>query len=500
MAREIFSREWDRMTLQEQVEYRNRKLSHFVRTQLYPCSPFYRKLFDENGVKPEEIRGVDDLRRLPFTYKADIAPTPENPGRPEDFILKPDLELIRTNSSWSESAKIRIEKLLKGEQEVRNELWSKFGPVHIQFTTGKSALPTPIVYARDDVARMVEAGKRIIELSGFARDFPKEETRIVNAMPFAPHLGFWMVTRSLDETGVFTLHTGGGRILGTGRIASAMENLKATGIVGMPTYVYHVLRSALEFGRDLSSIRVVLVAAEALTRGMREKIAELLEKLGSNDFKIISAFGFTEARKSYSECAEGAGETGFHLYPDMDYFEIVDPETGEPKGEGEDGELAYTCLEGQGTVVMRFRTGDYVKGGIVNEPCPACGRTVPRLGNVILQKGPVKGLLLTKVKGTLIDTASFREVLSNHPDILEWQVEIDKAKGDPFEVDVVNIYIAPAQGIERSALEAQIERAILDRMDLRPNKIEFLSLDELLGRLKTGSEVKELHVVDRRQM
>ncbi len=456
MVREIYSSDWDKMSFVEQREYMNRKLSYFIRTQLYPYSPFYRRLFDKNKIKPEQIKKVEDLRRIPFTYKADIAPTRENQMKYKDFVLQPDEQSMSEYLPKNQYMKHKIERFLIGEKNYKKGLHRKFAPVHMQFTTGTTGLPTPILYAADDVERMIEAGRRIIELAGYGDIERRENALVVNVMPFAPHLGFWMASYMLQRAGILSFNTGGGRILGTGRIIEAMETLRATGIIGMPGYVYHLLRTATEEGRDFSSVRLVLVAGERIPYGMKDRIRQFLESMGAKDVCVLGALGFTEARKAYSECSP-EGESGYHIFPDMDYFEIVDPITEEPVGEGEDGELVYTCLEGQGTCVIRFRTGDFVKGGIVYEPCPACGRKVPRLGSDIMRSGREKGFSLSKVKGTLVDLGSFSSVLSSNPHVVEWQVEIRKAHNDPFDVDVVDVFIAPAEGTNLDTLREEIE-------------------------------------------
>jgi len=230
---------------------------------------------------------------------------------------------------------------------------------------------------------------------------------------------------------------------------------------------------------------------------MKDRLNEFLEAMGAKDFHVLGALGFTEARKGYSECVP-SGDTGYHLYPDMDYIELVDPETGEPVGEGEDGELVYTCLEGQGTCVIRFRTGDLVKGGITYEPCPSCGRKVPRLGSDITRAGQVKGFSLTKIKGTLVDQSAFFSVLMENPQVAEWQVEINKAGGDPYGMDEVNVYVATAKGADEQSLRAEIESELQVATEVKPNLVEFLPVDEIVERLKTESGMKELRVVDNR--
>lgn len=497
MARELYSPNWDRMSFDEQREYRDRKLSYFIRTQLYPYSSYYRGIFDTNKVKPEDIRRVEDLRKLPFTYKEDIVPGPDEPSRFRKFILQPDEQTVRERAPRAEQVRMSFDRLFKGEDFVKERLTRKYGPLHMQFTTGRTGFPTPIMYARDDLLRMAEAGRRILELVGYGSIFRDEKAVVVNAMPFAPHLGFWMVAKGLERAGVLSLNSGGGRILGTHRIMAAVESLKATGIVGIPGYVYHVLRTASEEGRDFSSVRIVLVAGERVPPGMKEALASFLESMGAEDFYVLSALGFTEARKGYSECVPG-GDTGYHLYPDLDYIELVDPDTGEPVAEGEDGELVYSCLEGQGTCVIRFRTGDIVKGGIEYDPCPSCGRKVPRLGSDISRSGKTKGFSLTKVKGTLVDQGAYYSVLNENPDVEEWQVEIQKRGGDPFDVDVVDVFVVAREGTDTETLQREIESQLTVSTEVTPDSVRFLSLKEMVRRISTERGLKELKVVDRR--
>lgn len=306
-----------------------------------------------------------------------------------------------------------------------------------------------------------------------------------------------MVSKGLDRAGILALHSGGGRVLGTQRIINAVESMAATGLIGMPSYVYHVLRSAAEQNRDFSSLKLVLVSGERVSAGLRDKLDGFLEEMGARDFSVLAALGFTEARKGYSECTPG-GDTGYHIYPDMDYIELVDPETGEPVDEGEDGELVYTCLEGQGTCVLRFRTGDVVKGGIVYEPCPSCGRSVPRLGSDVTRSGAVKGFCLTKLKGILVDQGAFFSVLNANPKVEDWQVEIGKAGGDPYEVDIVDVYVTPKEGIDEEKLGLEIEADLELVTEVKPNSVQFLQLDALVERLQGDDRMKELHLIDRR--
>ncbi|MBV8670403.1 MAG: hypothetical protein JO098_01460, partial [Candidatus Eremiobacteraeota bacterium] len=97
-------------------------LSRFINEQLYPYSVFYRRVFDEHHIDPRKIRSVDDLKRLPFTTKADIAPTPEHPARALDLVLRPDKEAIRKYAPTSVGLKLMMEGLRRGRAIVEKRL------------------------------------------------------------------------------------------------------------------------------------------------------------------------------------------------------------------------------------------------------------------------------------------------------------------------------------------------------------------------------------------
>lgn len=100
---------------------------------------------------------------------------------------------------------------------------------------------------------------------------------------------------------------------------------------------------------------------------------------------IFSTYAFTEAKTAWVQCAENSG---YHLYPDLEYIELVN-ENGEPIKEGEKGEVVYTSLDWRGSTVIRYRTGDICEG-IEYSPCPHCQRTMPRLKPGIERKSEFK--------------------------------------------------------------------------------------------------------------
>ena len=140
----------------------------------------------------------------------------------------------------------------------------------------------------------------------------------------------------------------------------------------------------------------------------------------------------------------------------MSIIEVVHPDTGEVLGEGETGELVITNLDARGSVVLRYRTGDILVGGYTTEPCPCCGRTMPRISANINRGALGKEFALAKVKSNLVDLNTFAAILDNSVDVLEWVVELRKKNDDPEGIDEVWIFVCPTSVGEVSGLADRI--------------------------------------------
>ena len=155
-------------------------------------------------------------------------------------------------------------------------------------------------------------------------------------------------------------------------------------------------------------------------------------------------------------------------------------------------------VDSRGSSVIRYRTGDFVKGGITYEPCPHCGWTVGRLSNDITRISNVKDFNLSKVKGQLVNLNHFDQILSGFPQIKEWQIELRKKNNDPHEIDEVVIYACVKDGIDKIQLEKEIKKSILVTTEVTPNEVIFVSFDEIVGRLELETASKEKRIVDKR--
>lgn len=465
------------------------KLRRYLRDVVLPFSPHYRELFRSLGLSAGDIRSVEDLRRLPFTSKADLLPTREQPARYRDFVLAPDpQELARRPRTI-------LRALLHGRARVQHELGAEFRPILIFFTTGRSAEPLPFCLTQHDITNVAEAGRRVMEVCGARPEF-----RMINAFPFAPHLAFWLTHYAGTEFGVLVTSTGGGKVMGTEGNLRLMRKLSPEVIIGVPTFIYHLLHQAVEEGMRCPGLKKIVLGGEKVSDGLRQKLRALAGELGATRLDVLATYGFTEAKMAFTECPTPPDQptSGYHLYPDLAIVEIVDPKTGEPVPAGHPGEIVLTPLDARGSVVLRYRTGDRTDGGLTYEPCPHCGRTVPRLLGNISRVSEVREMNLDKLKGTLVDFNQLEHVLDDSPHVGAWQLELRKFHDDPHEVDEIILHVQKSDDTADDELARKLCERIFNHTEIHPNRILFHDIEEMRRLQGVGVVMKEQRVVDHR--
>ncbi len=479
--------EWHELshaTQEEQREIQNQKLRHLMRHEIM-FSPYYRTLFAKHEIDPRSIRTTDDLVKLPFTSKGDLAPTESDPAKPRQFILQPDEHLIKKYSSFPRLLKILGMKISGTDPKPMLE-W-EYKPIHMHFTTGRTAFPTPFTYSARDLETLKESGKRMLDVIAVPNSIVA-----INAFPYAPHLAFWLSFFALTAVGMTSMQTGGGKITGTQKILDSLERMKGGLLMGIPGYIYHLLRTAREQKRNLENIQYVVFGGERASPGLREKVKAMLREMGAKDPKIFVTYAFTEGKTAWIQCHE---TEGYHLYSDLEYFEVIDKE-GKRVPEGQPGELVYTALDWHGSVVLRYRTGDMVQG-IEYGQCPSCGKTTPRILPDIQRTSEIKEFHLTKIKGELINLNQFFPMLSGMPNIEEWQLEMKKHNDDPHGLDELILYVCPKKGYDFAAVKQEVTRKIHNDIMVTVNVVEK-PLSELLARLGMETELKEKRIIDNR--
>lgn len=458
-------------------------LKHFLRTRAVPFTKFYREMFSESGIDPREIRGTDDLVKLPFTSKADF-------DNPRDFVMIPDEAVVK--KEW----RTLLRAVTTGPSKARTALEEEFRPILLTSTTGRSAAPVPFLYTAYDLARLTEGGRRLMQLCQSDAPF-----RHVNTFPFAPHLAFWQAHYAGMGHNTFVLSTGGGKTIGTKGNIGIIDKIDPDAIIAMPTFLYHLLQEGTAAGSSWKNLKRLVLGGEKVPTGMRRKLRQLCTEMGAPDVSIMSTYGFTEAKLAFTECLPTNGEqpSGFHVYPDMCFIEIIDPETQQRVPHGQPGEIVLTHLDSRGTIVLRYRTGDLIEKGLTFEPCPHCGRTCPRLLGKISRISDFKNLAIDKLKGTLVDFNSLENILDDTEGLGAWQIELRKRNDDPLQSDIVLVHAVVLKGEEE-----QLREAIHDRFqaatEFAPNEITFHSWEEMRTLQGVGKELKEQKVIDNRKL
>lgn len=465
------------------------RLRRYLSDTVLPFSNHYRRLFQQEGVSADQLRTVDDLRRLPFTSKADFCSTFDNPDPVRGFVLIPDRNVLAKRPRTIAKA------LLRGRAAVADGFEREYRPLLLTSTTGRSADPVPFLYTAHDIENLKLAGARVYDICG-----AEKEMRMLNMFPYAPHLAYWLAHYGGTEFGVFVLGTGGGKVMGTEGNLRMVKKIKPEVLIGMPTFVYHMLTEALREGVMMPQLKKIVLGGEKAPLGMRRKLRALAAELGAERIDVIRTYGFTEAKLAWAECpfAEDAGSAGYHVHPDLALIEIVDPKTGEPRGEGEPGEIVFTPLDARGSVVLRYRTGDCIDGGLFYEPCPCCGRVVPRLLGDISRNSEIKELRIEKLKGTLIDFNHLEHVLDNVAHVGTWQVELRKRNDDPLELDELVLHVEKIDDFSDANLRALLSEQFARELEIHPNRIEFHPVAEMRDKQGVGTQLKEQRIVDHR--
>lgn len=473
---------WWENASRDEINKRQSSLLHkFLRDRVLPFSAYYRNLFAENNLTAADIRSTEDLIKLPFTSKSDLSAT-------RDFVIIPDEAILKKQPGT-------LLKLLRhGPKGIKQVLAEELRPIHMTSTTGRSSEPVPFLYTKHDLANLEASGLRLMQLSKADPSF-----RIVNAFPFAPHLAFWQAWYAALGNTCFTLSTGGGKVMGTSGNVKVIDKIQPDAIIAMPTFLYHMLQFASSEGMQWKNLKRLVLGGEKVPLGMRKKLRELAANLGSPDVDVISTYGFTEAKMAFSECCPAKDQitTGFHIYPDLAFIEIIDPETGQRVPDETPGEIVFTALDSRGSIVLRYRTGDLIEGGITHQPCPLCHRTCPRLLGRISRVSEFKNLQIDKLKGTLVDFNALEHILDDTDDIGAWQIELRKENDDPLGLDVINIHAVAMNGSEKT-LEKTITQRLRDTTELSPNSVTFHSWEEMRNLQGVGKELKEQKLIDNR--
>lgn len=444
---------WDKvqkMSSKGIQKMQSKRLQSFI-THLNQYHPYYRQVFKEKNIDVSQIKSTDDLEKIPFTTKADMIPTKENRKKPYEFVSE-----FRENEH-------RISQTM--------------------YTGGNTAEAVPIVYSVYDVNILKEVGGRLGDI--FQLD--REEDIIVNGFPYKPHLAFWQTFHTTMNLGATALQSGGAKIMGTDKVIMGLEKLEATTFFSPPGYAFYALGGAVVFERDIHLVENVILGMDLVYPDFKERIKELLILAGAEEPKVVGEYILSEAKHAWGECADS---TGYHTYPDLGFVEVINPETEERLGEGEKGEIVFTTLDGGGTSVLRFKTGDL--GKIVYEKCPKCDRTVPRILDVEKRSNYVTMVFPDGEK--TVNLNALYQVLMGHRGVVQWQLEITKKNGS----DALHLLISVMKGMDENQVVQELKERIPTETGAELDSITTFRLRDLLPRLGFETEYMEKRIVDLR--
>lgn len=317
----IYQKEFECMDRKKLRALQDERLVWQVK-RMYENVELFRNRMDEKGLKPEDIKGVDDLSKLPFSYKQDL-----RDYYPFGLFAVPLKDIVRVHASSG--------------------------------TTGKQIV---VGYTRNDLKAWDNCMARQIAATG------GDENSIVQVS-----YGYGLFTGGLgahggaEKIGATVVPTSSGN---TQRQIQTMIDFGSTILCCTPSYAMYLGETIEEMGvKDKLSLKAGIFGAEPWTEDMRKAIEEKL------NIKAHDVYGLSEIMGpgvSYEcEC-----QAGMHINEDMFIAEIIDPDTGEVLPEGSVGELVFTTLTKEGFPVIRYRTRDICS--LIYEPCK-CGRTFIRM-------------------------------------------------------------------------------------------------------------------------
>lgn len=404
--------------------------------KVYATVPFYKSAFDEKGVKPGDIRSLEDLRKLPFTLKQDL----------------------RDNYPFGMFAT------------------SMENVVRIHASSGTTGKPTVVGYTRRDIRTWAGLMARTLAAAGAHKG-----DIVHNAYGYGLFTGGLGFHYGAERLGASVIPVSGGN---TKRQILLMRDFGATVLTCTPSYALHLADVATEEGIDFKSLkfRVGVFGAEPWTENIRKEIEKQL------GLDAVDIYGLSEiiGPGVAVECVEA--KNGLHVFEDHFIVEVINPETGEPLPYGEPGELVFTTLTKEAFPLIRYRTRDL--SVLYHEPCK-CGRNMVRMGRIT---GRSDDMLI--IRGVNVFPSQIESVLMARKDVAPHYVLFVDRKD---RMDTLEINVEIDEGVFSDAvkdfqnMEREIEKEIKDLLGVSC-KVHLVEPKSILR-----SEGKAQRVIDKRK-
>ena len=408
MEKRYYQKEMETMPVDELKALQSEKLVRQVR-HVYENVEYYRRLMDEKGVTPDDIKGIEDLHKLPFLTKSDL-----REAYPYGLLAKPLSECVRIHSTSG--------------------------------TTGKRVVA---FYTQHDVDLWEDCCARAIVAAGGS-----EEDVCQVAYGYGLFTGGAGMHGGSHKVGSLTLPMSSGN---TERQIQFMMDLGATILCATPSYAAYLGESLTEQGYtpDTIPLKAGIFGAEPWTEEMRRSIEKTL------GIKAYDIYGLTETSGPgvAFECEE---QTGMHINEDHFLAEIVDPDTLEPLPEGEKGELVFTALDKEAFPLLRYRTRDIC---VLSRKKCSCGRTLIKMAKPM---GRSDDMLI--IRGVNVFPSQIEAVLLAEGYQPNYQIIVDRqGNTDTFDVNVemsAEQFSDTVSGV--TALEKKLANAMKTMLGINP--------------------------------
>ncbi|MEW6378260.1 MAG: phenylacetate--CoA ligase [bacterium] len=402
IAQGFWDEKYECMDRKEMEALQTERLRNLVH-RVHAAVPFHQKRFAEHGVKPEDIKSLKDLSRLPFMTKQDLRDT-----YPFGLFSKPMHEVVEIHSSSG--------------------------------TTGK---PVVVGYTRNDLDLWATVMARTLRCGGVT-----EKDVVQNAYGYGLFTGGLGVHYGAQKVGASVVPISGGN---SKRQIMIMQDFGTDALGCTPSYSLCLAEVAEEMGVDVKSLnlRVGFFGAEPWSDSMRLEIEKKLDILALDIYGLTEIIGPGVA----SECPH---KNGLHINEDFFLPEVIDSETGEVLPYGEEGELVITTLTKEAFPVIRFRTRDIT---VLNpEPCE-CGRTLVRMRRVT---GRTDDMLI--IRGVNVFPSQIEDVLVRIEGVSPHYLIVVDRKGTLDDIEI-RVEVAEGNLFDEIKKFEEMERKIKNELE-----------------------------------
>ena len=382
-------------SLKEIREMQSKRLRSIVK-HVYESNLRYRQLFEQVGVKPEDIRTVDDIVKLPMTNK-DIM----RESYPLGLSCVPRKDVIEMHMS-----------------------------------SGSTGTPVVMPYTKADLDQWAECMARCYRMAGAK---PGDATQITPL--FGLFNGGFGMYHGARAAGLFVIPAGPGNTARQIRLAKDLKTRVFTAVVSYGVRLMEILE---EQNETLPDLEIGIFGAEVFSESMKKKISEGL------NIDVFDIYGMTESGGVGTLGMDCPAHDGIHVWEDQYIIEIIDPKTGEPVDDGEEGELVFTSLTREALPMIRFRTADLTH--VISRDTCECGRTHLRVAPIT---GRRDDMLI--VKGVNFFPKQIEQTLLGIPGIgNNYQIIVEEVDG----VNDVRVNVEAEPGVTGYMVEKALKEAL----------------------------------------